>query len=52
MDVEITTLLEDFDDIVFVLRENFRETISSFNEIVDFGSWHVSSSAETQFSEL
>ena len=42
-------MLEDFDDIVFVLRENFCETIGGFNEIVDFRTGHVSSSTETEF---
>jgi hypothetical protein len=32
-----------------VLRENFSETIGSFNEIIDFGSGHISSSTETEF---
>ena len=41
-------MLQDFDDVVLVLREDFSESIGSFDEIVNFGSGHVSSSTETE----
>ena len=45
---EVTTLLQDLDDVVFVLGENLREAVGGFDEIVDFRSGHGSSTAETE----
>ena len=45
---EVATLLQDLDDVVFMLGEDLREAVGGFDEIVDFGSWHRSSTAETE----
>lgn len=45
---EVATLLQDLDDIVLVLGENFSETIGSLNEIVDFGTGHGATATETE----
>ncbi|TFA98674.1 hypothetical protein CCMA1212_009581 [Trichoderma ghanense] len=45
---EVTTLLENLDDGVLVLGENFSETIGSLDEIVDLRTGHVTTATETK----
>ena len=45
---EVTTLLKNLDDGVLVLGENFSETISSLDEIVDLRTGHVTTTTETK----
>jgi hypothetical protein len=45
---EVTTLLENLNDGVLVLGEDLGETISSLDEIVDLGTWHVTAATETK----
>ncbi|CAH0059372.1 unnamed protein product [Clonostachys solani] len=45
---EVTTLLENLNDGVLVLGENFSETIGSLNEIVNLGTGHVTTTTKTE----
>lgn len=45
---EVTTLLENLDDVVLVLGEDLGESISGLDEIVDLGTGHVTTTAETE----
>ncbi|CAI6098591.1 unnamed protein product [Clonostachys chloroleuca] len=45
---EVTTLLENLNDGVLVLGENFSETIGSLNEIVNLGTGHVTTTTKTK----
>jgi hypothetical protein len=45
---EVATLLENLDNGVLVLREDFGETVSSLDEIVDLGTRHVTTTTETK----
>lgn len=45
---EVTTLLENLDDVVLVLGEDFGKTIGSLDEIVDFGAGHFTATTETE----
>ncbi|KAI6756513.1 hypothetical protein HG530_011111 [Fusarium avenaceum] len=45
---KVTTLLENLDDIVLVLGENFSETIGSLNEIVNLRTRHITTAAKTE----
>jgi hypothetical protein len=45
---EVTTLLENLDDVVLVLGENLSETIGSLNEIVDLRSRHFTAASKTK----
>ncbi|KAF3060281.1 hypothetical protein CFAM422_011359 [Trichoderma lentiforme] len=45
---EVATLLENLDDRVLVLGENFSETIGSLNEIVNLRAGHVTTATETE----
>jgi hypothetical protein len=45
---EVTTLLENLDDVVLVLGENLSETIGSLNEIVNLRTGHVTTATKTK----
>ena len=45
---EVTTLLENLDDVVLVLGEDLGETIGSLNEIVNLGTGHFSTTGKTK----
>lgn len=45
---QVTTLLQDLDDVVLVLGENFSETIGSLNEIVDLRTRHITTTRKTK----
>jgi len=45
---QVTTLLENLDDVVLVLGENLGETIGSLNEIVNLGTGHVTTTRKTK----
>ncbi|VUC35121.1 unnamed protein product [Clonostachys rosea] len=45
---EVTTLLENLNDGVLVLGENFSETIGSLNEIVNLRTGHVTTTTKTE----
>lgn len=45
---QVTTLLQDLDDIVLVLGEDLSETISSLDEIVDLRTGHGTATTETE----
>lgn len=45
---EVTTLLENLDDVVLVLGEDLSETISSLDEVVHLRAGHVTATAETE----
>ena len=45
---EVTTLLENLDDVVLVLGEDLGETIGGLDEIVDLRAGHVTATAETE----
>src|SRR5579862_441870 len=45
---QVPTLLEDLDYVVLMLREDFGETISSLNEIVDFRTRHFTTTTKTE----
>jgi len=45
---EVTTLLQDLDDVVLVLGEDLGETIGSLNEIIDLRAGHVTATTETE----
>ena len=45
---EVTTLLENLDDVVLVLGEDLGETIGSLDEIVDLGTGHFTATTKTK----
>ena len=45
---QVTTLLQDLDDIVLVLGEDLSETIGSLNEIVNLRTGHVTTTTKTK----
>jgi hypothetical protein len=45
---EVTTLLENLDDVVLVLGEDLSESISGLDEIVNLGTGHVTTTTETE----
>lgn len=45
---QVTTLLENLDDVVLVLGEDLGETIGSLNEIVNLRAGHVTTTAEAE----
>ncbi|KAK1239494.1 hypothetical protein MKX07_008982 [Trichoderma sp. CBMAI-0711] len=45
---QVTTLLENLDDGVLVLGENFSETIGSLDEVVNLRAGHVTTATETK----
>ncbi|TLS28806.1 hypothetical protein PpBr36_01840 [Pyricularia pennisetigena] len=45
---QVTTLLQNLDDVVLVLGENLGETVGGLNEIVDLRAGHVTATTKTQ----
>ncbi|GJD02139.1 hypothetical protein ColKHC_10964 [Colletotrichum higginsianum] len=45
---QVATLLENLDDVVLVLGEDFSETIGSLDEVINLGSGHVTATTETK----
>ncbi|TLD09389.1 uncharacterized protein PgNI_07616 [Pyricularia grisea] len=45
---QVTTLLQDLDDVVLVLGENLGETVGSLNEVVNLRAGHVTAATKTK----